>query len=124
MRESEAQCSVAAHGNSADGATRAAGQDSVFALDVRKQFLQEKIAVAHGAVGGVDVEAASGLRRDNQEVAHLVLFAKIVEQRPAAAVEQGLLVIAQAVQKIEHRITLSGMLRRSRVVTGGQVDAV
>ena len=100
------------------------GANAVFALDVRHEFLQKEIAVAYRAVGRVDVEAAPALRRDDQKIAHLVLVAQIVEQRPAAAVEKCLLVVAQAVQKIEHRISLRRMLRRARVVAGGQVDAV
>jgi hypothetical protein len=35
-----------------------------------------------------------------------------------------LLVVAKAVQKIEHWISLGRMVRRARVITGGQVDTV
>ena len=124
MRERETQGPVAAHGNSADGAARAAGPDPVFAFNVRQEFLQKKVVVAYRALGGVDVEAAPALRRDDEKVAHLVLVAQIVEQRPSTAIEECLLVVAQAVQKIEHRITRWGMLRRARIVARGHVDAI
>src|SRR5580658_3580745 len=116
MGESEAQRSVAAHGNSADGAACAAGSYPVLAFDVRQKLLQEKVAVAYRTVGRVDVETAPALRRDDEKVAHLVLFAEVVEQGPAAAVEERLLVVAQAVQEVQHRIALNRTLRRARIV--------
>ncbi len=124
MGKSEAQGTVASHGNPADGSACAARTKAVFALDVGQEFLEKEVAVADGGVGGVDVEAAPSFGRDNQEVAHLVLVAQIVEQCPAARVEEGLLVVAKAVQKIQHWISLGRMGRRARVITGGQVDTV
>ncbi len=53
-----------------------------------------------------------------------MLLTKIVEQRPSAAVEERLLVIAEAVQEIEHRILLCRILVRAGVVAGGKIDAV
>ena len=53
-----------------------------------------------------------------------MLAAQIIEQGPAATVEEGPLIVAQAVQKIEHRIVLGGLLRRTRIVGCGQVHAV
>ena len=124
MSKREAQGAVASHRDAADGSAGATPANSVLAFNVGHEFLQEEVAVANGAVGGVDVEAAPTFGRDNQEVAHLVLAAQIVEQCPAARVEEGLLVVAKAVQKIEHWISLGRMVRRARVITGGQVDTV
>ncbi len=124
MREGKAQRSVAAHGNSADGAACAAGTYSVFAFDVRQKLLQKKIAVTHGTIGGVDVKTASAFGSDDEKIAHLALVTQIFEQGPATAVEEGLLVVAEAVQKIEHRITLCWMLCGARIVFSGQIDAI
>ena len=49
-------------------------------FDVAGEVLEKKSAWRHRAVGGVDVEAAFGLERDDEEVGHLVLVAEIVEQ--------------------------------------------
>src|SRR5271165_939281 len=124
MCKREPERAVASHRNSTDGTTRLSGLNAVLALDVRDELLQKKIVVANRAVGRVDVEAATAFRRDDQKVAHLVLAAKIVEQSPAPAVEQSLLVIAEAVQKIKHRIAPLVMLRPARVIACRQIDAV
>src|SRR5260221_7782413 len=121
MCKGETQGSVAAHGDAADGASGTSGEDAVFGFDVRQEFLKKEVAVAHRAVDGVDVEAAFGLGCDDEVVGHLVLAAEIVEHGPAAAVEQGSFVVAQAVKKVEHRITLCRMLGCARIVSGGQV---
>src|SRR5580765_3455238 len=124
MGKGEAQSTVPSHGNATEGSACAARADAVFALNVRQEFLEEEVAVTNRAVGGVDVEAAPSFGRDNQEVAHLVLAAQIVKQCPTARVEESLLVVAESVQKIQYWISLGRMVRRTRVITGGQVDAV
>ncbi len=86
--------------------------------------MQEKIAVADGAVGRVDVKTSSAFRSDDKKIAELLLLAKIVEHCPSAAVEKRFLVIAQAVEKIEHRIVLWRVLFCAGVVAGRKVDAV
>ena len=53
-----------------------------------------------------------------------MLVAQIVEQGPAATVEERLLVVAQAVQEIKHRIATWRMLGGARIVTSRQIDAV
>src|SRR6266516_4018894 len=58
------------------------------------------------------------------QIAHLVLLAQIIQQCPAAAVEQRLLVIAQAMQKIQNGVTLRWMLRPALIVTGGNKNAI
>src|SRR6202030_157153 len=54
----------------------------------------------------------------------LALFAKLVQRCPAATIEEGLLVIAQTVQKIEHRMVLGRILRRAGIVACRYVDAI
>ena len=49
---------------------------------------------------------------------------QIVDQSPATAIEERLLVIAEAVQEIKDWISLRRRLLRARIVTGGDVDAI
>lgn len=53
-----------------------------------------------------------------------MVLAEIVEHRPAAAVEERFLVVAQAVQEIEYWIVLGRVLLCAGVVAGWKVDAV
>src|ERR1700719_443403 len=124
MREAKAQCAIASHGDSADRASRAAGANPVFTFDVGQELLQKKIVVAHGSVRRIDVKAAAAFGCGDEKIAHLVLLAQILEQRPAATVEEGLLVIAQTVQEIEHRIALWRILLRGGIVVCRYVDAI
>src|SRR3954463_12988204 len=124
MRKGKAQRSVSAHGNSADAPSRASRSNAVFVFNMRHEFLQEKITVADRPAGGIDVKTSPAFRSDHQEIAHLMLLAQIVEQRPAATVKQRPFVVAQAVQKVQHRIALRRLLRRTLVVSRWQVDAV
>src|SRR5580692_2138888 len=124
MREGEAQGAIAAHRDAANGASRTAGKNPILAFHLRNEFLQKEVAVRHGAIGRVDIERAAPLWSDDQEITHLALVAQIVEQRPAAAIEEGLLVVAEAVQKIEHRVAPCRMLRRTCIVAGWQVYAI
>jgi hypothetical protein len=94
MAEGEAQCAVSAHGDSGDCSMAAAFADSVFLFDERDKLLEKKIAVANGAIRGVDVEAFSAFGSDDKKIAQLMLLAEIVEHRPTAAVEKRFLVIA------------------------------
>ena len=73
---------------------RAPCSNAIFAFNVRQKLLQEEIAVSYCPIRGVDVKAAPAFRRNNQKIAHLVLLAHIIQQRPSAAVEQRLLVVA------------------------------
>src|SRR3954464_14281192 len=123
MRKGKAQRSVSAHGDSADGPSRASRSNAVFVFNMRHELLQEKIAVADRPAGGIDVKTSPAFRRDHQEITHLMLLAQIVEQRPAATVKQRPFVVAQAVQKVQRRIALR-RLRRTLVISRWQVDAV
>src|ERR1700721_1715631 len=124
MGEGDPQCSIAAHGNAADRAARAPRKNAVGTFDVRHELLQKKIAVAHRAIRRVDVKASSAFRRNDEKISQLVLVTQIVEQGPSATVEQRLLVVAEAVQKIKHRIALRRISRRAGIVSRWQVDTV
>ena len=124
MAKGETQRTVSAHGNSSDGSMAAAFTDAVFLFDKWDELLQEKIAVANGTVGGVDVKTSSAFRSYDKKIAELMLLAEVVEHRPSTAVEKRFLVIAQAVEKIEHRIVLWRVLFCAGVVAGRKVDAV
>src|SRR3979411_2932404 len=49
---------------------------------------------------------------------------QIIADPPSPAGEQGLLVVAEPVKKIEHRISGLRVLRRRRVIAWGKIDAV
>src|ERR1041385_2904201 len=119
MPEGVSQCAIPSHGNSADGARRAASANAVLAFNVRHEFLQKKIAGAESAVGGIDVKASPAFRCDDQKITHAMLLTQVIQQRPSSAVEQSSFVVAQAVQEIQNRIRLL-----CGVVSRGQVNAV
>ena len=124
MAKGETQRTVSAHGDAGDRSIAAALADAVFLFDEWDELLQEKIAVAFGTVGGVDVKTSSTFGSDDKKIAELVLLAEIVEHRPAAAVEKRFLVVAQAMEEIEHWVVLWRVLFCFGVVAGGKVDAV
>ncbi len=86
--------------------------------------MQEKIAVAHAAVGRIDVERLPALGSGNEKFPNFVLLPEIVEQSPSASVKKSSLVVPEAVQKIKHWIVLGWMLRGAGVIASGQVNAV
>jgi len=53
-----------------------------------------------------------------------MLAEKVVQQSKATAVKQRALVVAEPVQKIEHRILLNRLLMPARVIAGREIDAV
>src|SRR5215471_3874976 len=95
MRKRKPQCAVPSHGNSGDRASNSPGDNPVFSFNVRHELLQEEIAVPHGSICRIDIEAAPSLWRGDQKVTHLLLFAQIVQQSPTAAVKKRLLVVAE-----------------------------
>src|SRR5581483_1509535 len=118
MGEGEPQCSIAAHGDSRNRSAGAAGCDAVLALNVRHEFLDEKVAVRDLAVRGIDIKAALSFRCNDEEIPDLAFFAEIIGQRPAAAFKQTLFVVPKPVQKIENRIAAA--LARWHVIASGQ----
>src|ERR1700688_1331066 len=124
MKESETQRAVTAHRDAADRPIISALLDAVFVLDEGDEFLQEEIAVAHGTVGRIDIERLSTLGSDDEKFSNFALLPEIVEQSPSARVKKSSLVVAEAVQKIKHRVGLGWMLRSAGFIAGGQVNAV
>ncbi len=124
VTEGEAQRAVTAHGNPCDRMVGAALLDTIFRFDPRNKFLQKEIAITNGAIGRIDVKATFPFRRDDKEIAQLMLLAKIVEQRPTPAIEKCLLVVSQTVQKVKHGILLLRTPGCARIVACRKIDTV
>src|ERR1700756_1212822 len=106
MGKSKAQSSITAHRNPAYGSSRTVHPHPVPLFDLRHELPQEKVAVALPAVGGIDVETAESLRSNPHEIADLLLATEVIDQRPSTSFEECLLVVAEPVQEIEHRISI------------------
>src|SRR5580704_3821396 len=124
MAEGETQRSVPPHGNTADRPITSALGNAVFLFDQRDELLKKEVAITDGTVCGVDIETASALRSNDEKIPKLMFLAKVVEQRPAAAVEKRFLIVAKAVKEIEHGIVIWNSLGCTGVIAGWQVDAV
>src|ERR1700693_438078 len=124
MCKSKSKRAITPHGDAADRPIIPALADPVFCFDHRYEFLQKEIAVADRAINGIDVERLPAFRRNDEKFSHLVLLAKIIEQRPPAAVKKCSLVVAQAVQEVQHGIGLCGTPGCAGVIAGRKVDAV
>src|SRR5579864_599499 len=101
MGEGHTQGAIPAHGDPADCTSGTAGANAVSAFDVGHELLQKEIAVAYGAVRGINVETSSAFRGHDQKIPHLVLIAQIVEKRPASTFKQSLFVVSKTMQEIE-----------------------
>src|SRR5581483_10939339 len=110
MAEGKMKGAVASHGDAGNRAIGAAGTGAIVALDEGEKFLEQEIVEAALAVAGIDVEAGAARRRGNQEFLELPLFPQILDQVPAAGMEKHLLVVAEAVKKVENRVA-AGFLR-------------
>jgi hypothetical protein len=95
------QGAVASHRNAGDGAIGATGTDAVVAFDEGKELLQKKILVTDFAVAGIDVEAGFAGGSGDEEILQMTFIAEVFDEIPAAGVEEGLLVVAEAVKEIE-----------------------
>ena len=102
MSEGEMEGAVAAHGNAGKRAIGASGTDAVAMFDERKKFLQEEGLVADFAVAGVDVETSLAGGSGDEEFLEAASFAEILDEVPAAAVEECLIVVAESVEEIEN----------------------
>src|SRR5882762_4505175 len=112
MRETDAQRSVASHRKSGDPSRGALRADAIRALDERYELAQKEISVKSLAVPRIDVEGVPSVRRDDQEVASLVIPAQIPQQSPFAGQGHFLLVPSESVQNIQKRISLCSRGRR------------
>ncbi len=124
MAEGEAERTITSHGDAADRSIPAPTADAVFAFNRRDKLLQKKVAIANGAICGVDVEGSAALGSDYEKIADLMFLAEVIEQRPSSAVKEGLLVVAQSVKKVKYRVALRRSPGRAGVVAGRQVNAV
>src|SRR5215471_2589038 len=105
MRERKPQCTVTSHGNAGDRASSSPGDNPVFSFNVWHELLQEEIAIPHGTIRRIDVEAAPSVRCCDQKVSHLLLLSQIVQQSPTAAVKKRLLVVTEPMKEIENGIS-------------------
>jgi|ERR1700674_354798 len=120
MAKAEMQRAVPAHGNSGNAAGSAPGLRAIAFFDLGKKFLEEKILVTKAAIARVDVEAGASIRRDDEEITELMPLPEVLDKIEAAGMNEHLLVVAEAVKKIENGIAA----RLFRVVAGRQKDAV
>src|SRR5580658_2307991 len=103
MQEGQAQRAITAHGNSADSPFGTIACGSVAMLDEGDELPQKEIFVARMAIMGIDIEAGFARRRYDQEFAYLVTLPEIFDQVPASGTDEGLLVVAEAMKKIQDR---------------------
>src|ERR1700691_512590 len=86
-------------------------------LNVRDELADKKVVIAHSAIRRVDVKAALSLGHNDQEIGDCSLLAQIFDQIPCPAPKESLFVVAESVQKIEHRIT-TGRTAGGRNIVG------
>src|SRR6202040_1151158 len=99
---------------------RARRCNPVPAFHRRHEFAKKKILVPLLAVVRINVKTRSRRGRHYQKFAQLMLLPQIFDQIPAPRMQKHLLVIAEPVKKIEHRIAL----RLLDVVTRRKQNAV
>ena len=73
-------------------------------LDEGNKFPQQEIFVARMAIVGIDIETCFACRCYDQEFAELMPLPEIFGEIPAARANEGLLVVAKAVQEIQDGI--------------------
>src|SRR5256885_1215969 len=108
MRKGEAQRSVTPHGKPGDPSRLAFANHAILGFDKRQELCEKKIAVAIMFVGRIDEKTAAAFRCNYQEVADLVIAPQVLDQAPATALEQSLLVLSEPVQKIKNGILCLG----------------
>src|SRR4051812_48488560 len=120
MRKGEAQRSVTTHGKPGDTPRLAFANHAILGFDERQELCEKKIAVAIMSVGGINKKSAAAFRCNHQEVADLVIAPQVLDQAPATALEQSLLVLSEPVQKIKNGILCLGV----SLITRRQHDAI
>ncbi len=96
------------------------GANAIVAFDVWNELTNDEIFVAHLAVARIDVESAVAIGRRDQELANCLLVTQILYQIHDAGLNQGLLVVADTMQKIKDWVD-GGFIR---VVVRGKDHAV
>src|ERR1700674_1270128 len=102
MSEGEMESTVSAHGNSGNRAIGAAGAHAIAGFDEGKEFAQKKILVANFAVARVDVKAGFAGGSGDEEIFEASFFTQVFDKVPGASMDEGLLVVAEAVKEIEN----------------------
>ena len=110
MKQRHSQCSIASHGNAANSARFAARGNAVAAFDCGHELPQEKILIAQSVVVRVHEETCVTRRRDDDEIAKLAPVPKLLDQIEAAGAHEHLLVVAESVEVIDHRIAAVGVI--------------
>ena len=125
--ESKTQCSIASHGNSADGAGGARAEQAKAFFHLRNEVADEEIFVPRISTPGVDVKAGICLRSDDHELANLLSLLKVLDDVPCAAGDEEGMVAAQPMQKIdssEFLVGLSIVARRKKCAEAGSVRKI
>ena len=120
ISEGQTQRTIATHGNTGNAAGGASAFRAILLLHLRHEFLLQKIFVARLAILRVEVETVAAAGRENNEIADFALAAKIGHDVPSAEVEQRLLVVAQSMQVIQHRVASGFVL----IEVGRKIGAV
>ena len=105
MEHAEVQCAVAAHRRPGDAASEAPGVCPIKPIDRRHELLDEEVFVTVAAVIRVHVERFAAVGQDHQKLAHLPAFHQAIQDLLAAALAPASLVLKQAVQIIERRVS-------------------
>jgi hypothetical protein len=120
MTEGEMHRAVSAHGNSGDAARGSPGPGAVASLDQRQKFPEKEILITTVAVAGIYVKAGTPVRCDDQKVAEVMAFPKVLDEIETAGMDEHLLVVTEAVKKVKDGIAA----RLFCVVAGWQEYAV
>src|SRR6266567_3665489 len=120
MSECKPQRAITTHRKPGHPAVFTVTNYAVVGLDIRHKLRKKKVAVAVLPVGGVDEEVVPSFGSDHQKISNLALLPEILDQTPAAAAQKRLLVLAETMQKIQHRIFLAGFF----LIAGGEHYAI
>src|SRR5258708_4152550 len=120
MAEGQMQSAITAHRNPGNAAVGTPGLRAIAFFDSGKKFPEKKIFITKAAIPGGYVEAGASIRRDDQKIAELMPLPEVLDKIESARMNEHLLVVAEAMKKIEDGIAASFF----RVVAGRQDDAV
>jgi len=120
MAEGQMQSAIPAHGNPGNAPGSASGLRAIALFNLGKKFPEKRILVTKAAITGVYVEAGASIRRDDQKITELTPLPEVLDKIESARMNEHLLVVAEAMKKIEDGIAASFF----RVVAGRQDDAV
>ena len=120
MAEGQMQGAVSTHRNSGYAARGAPGLGAIAFFNLRQKFSEKEILITTLAVAGIYVEAGTPIRCDDEQITELMALPKVLDKIETAGMDEHLLVVTEAVKKIEDGIPT----RLSRFVAGWQEYAV